>query len=327
MAGENLIPETHSPQIAASPKFDSTIQPLLAYANPDQFIWSGDAAESYTDANQSLMSPVGRTAAADAATAGTVKLQADQVQQLRNELAETKLTLIGLLVLIMTFLGPLNFAAAKANTFPLPSEMADDFDPSTYQTPAWSRSVEGITRVTEPWLPFIVLPPCISATIAADVLFGLLIADGDSNANDIEDQTKEYQDVADQADKIRAGTSPAPAVGVPTAPISHAPSVADASLAPGTSATAKAAATPMSNTRSFADTFLTPHPSTTAARAPTPPATPTPATVQEPAITVDADDVATSASYADYADYADGIPIEAAAGRTPTQPTLRQDRS
>ena len=225
------------------------VSSILRSADPDPNNWSSDAARNHTDANQDLIALSDRTAAADTATASTLNLQADQVRQLRIELAATKLTLIELLALIMAFLGPLNFMAAKANTFPM-DESAEYF-----VKPKWSKTVESITQAAEPWLPYIVLPPCIAATITAGTLFGLLIDDGNSNANDLQDQTAEYQDVAYQANKICANRSTRPLTRAPAAPIANAPSFAALFLTPGRSATATPAASPATHspTRTGAD--------------------------------------------------------------------------
>ncbi|MBY0443207.1 MAG: hypothetical protein K2Q25_13905 [Mycobacteriaceae bacterium] len=93
-------------------KFDS-IYGILTHADADRSQWSGTGAQNYSDINRDLIKLVQRTAAADTATAHTVQLQADQVKQLRKEIAEIKIILIGLLVLIMAFLGPLNFLPPK----------------------------------------------------------------------------------------------------------------------------------------------------------------------------------------------------------------------
>ncbi|MBY0443208.1 MAG: hypothetical protein K2Q25_13910 [Mycobacteriaceae bacterium] len=126
--------------------------------------------------------------------------------------------------------------------------------------------------------------------------------------------------MADQANKIRASMQLAPSVGALTAPTSHAPSFANAFRLPGATASAKASTTPLSKTRSFADTFLTSRASATA-KAPTASAAKTSTTAEEPTITTDVDDVATTTAYADV------IPAEVAAGRSSAQPTAHQEHS
>lgn len=225
--------------------------------------WSGPAADTYAELRQQLSDLLDAVQAADQRTAIGVRRQAGQVQRVREEMAATKLSLVGLFLFVAAIVWYYNhflvnaYAAALENgdraiagieMRPLPADqqmvefdrvnrLHDQAVDGTLRNVGLSQGyVDGVMRdinarggfFLEEWLPLIVLPPCIGAITAVGVFLSRLYADGDSNAQHVKEQAAEYKAVAHRAAALFAGPA-APMIGVPAASASR---ISDFSLIP-----------------------------------------------------------------------------------------------
>ncbi|MBY0441976.1 MAG: hypothetical protein K2Q25_07550 [Mycobacteriaceae bacterium] len=211
--------------------------------------WSGSAVETYDELRQQLSELVNAVQAADQRTATSVHRQAGQVQRVREEMAATKFSLVGLFLFVAAIVWYYNhflvdaYVAALENgdrategieMAPLPPEqqMVEVERVNGLHDQAVERTLRGVGLsqgyvagvmqdmdarggfFLEQWLPLIVLPPCIGAVTAVGVFLSRLYDDGDSNAQDVKKQTAEYKAVADKAAAI-LDSPPAYSVRVP----------------------------------------------------------------------------------------------------------------
>lgn len=215
-------------------RFDGTYD-ILTRAVPDYSKWSGAGADTYGKLNQKLSELVAQMSDADRQTEAIVRRQADQVQEAREGLAETRLSLVGLL-LFVSVIAAQSFAANavvnSANDMFGEAVRGADRTASVgtrvtagnnakgefFREQGYSEQYASVAaapaQFLEAWLPYIVLPPCIGAIAAVGIFVGRLIDDGCSNADDVEDPTGTYKTVVEAAAALLSGAA-AMGVGLP----------------------------------------------------------------------------------------------------------------
>ncbi|MBY0441973.1 MAG: hypothetical protein K2Q25_07535 [Mycobacteriaceae bacterium] len=188
-------------------KFDNILGILIG-AYPQEEKWSGDAAEAYAKGNEKMQDLAGEVAAADAELARLVQRQSGQVQLAHDQMAEAKLVIYGLLLIISS----VQFYSVRCGgmeaVFARHRKFAESYDcEGIVPKPALMRMYGFLDEA----LPLIVIPVLISTIIAVGVAYGQLIQDGNSNAGDIQGQKSNYKSVCDDARKIVATVSASPA--------------------------------------------------------------------------------------------------------------------
>lgn len=243
------------------------IDDILTPAGVRYGAWLGSGVDTYHELRQQLSALVDAVQVADQQAARIVHRQADQVQQVREELAATKLSLVGLFLFVAAIVWYYNHFLVNAYTAALengeqalaglemaplpPARQAVVFDEANA---VHDRAVDGTLRrvglnqryVTEvmqdvqarggffleEYLPLIVLPPCIAAVTAVGVFLSRLYTNGNSNAQDVQKQSAAYETVARGAAAISGGPA-ASVVRRPAALLSTDSDFSGIALMPG----------------------------------------------------------------------------------------------
>lgn len=207
-------------------KFDD-IYKILQDAAPDYVKWSGSGAYAYDELNRKLSALIVTVENSDQQVAAILRRQADQVQEGRERLAGTVLTLNGLLLLLLTVatctftydaagaIIPSGGSGSKAGA--LAADCGPELRAGAKPASLWLAAGAGwVTSVLEQYLLVMALTVCISAVTVASVFLGELIAKGFANADSLRDQAHFYHQAADGAVEISSNAA-ASGIGMPAA--------------------------------------------------------------------------------------------------------------